>query len=134
MAAGAGDDLAVEHRRQQRALDERRIRMELQFAARQGADQFAVFADIADQHQPGIGIGPAFLVLAQLGLGGLAEIAGEADLLGLAQILIAEQQHVTVEPCRVQGRDGLMVQRFAKVQPLDFGAEAFGQLYDVERR
>ena len=84
----------IEHRGHGRPLLVALVGVEVHLAVRQGADRLAVLADVRDQHDGGV----TAHELLGVDHGRRPEHFREADLILLAQLLIAQQDHEMLVP------------------------------------
>ena len=93
--------------------------MKMHLAVGQRADQLAVLADVRDQHDGGM----AADELRGVNLGWRPEFFREADLVLLAQVLVAQENDQVLVPDFPDLREGAVVELPAQIDADDFGAD-----------
>ncbi len=119
VAARARHFERIEHRGHGRPLLVALVGVEVHLAVRQGADRLAVLADVRDQHDGGV----AAHELLGVDHGGRPEHFREADLILLAQLLIAQQDHEMLVPGVPDLGADVFIDVLAQIDADDFGAE-----------
>ncbi|MCY1430561.1 hypothetical protein D9M71_465110 [compost metagenome] len=65
----------------------------------------------------------------------LAEAAGEGDVLGTADVLVAQEQHLVLEQQLADlGEQAVVAGGVGQAYAADFGADAAGQLFNTHGR
>ena len=91
-------------------------------ARAEAADRHAVLDDVRDDVDLRVAFDEPPAVLLHGRLVEIAEAAAECDQIVVAQLLIANEQHLMVEPRAMDRREAAVVER-AQVDAGDFGAE-----------
>ena len=84
-----------------------------------GADGFAILLHVGDDEDL---LHPAFTLFAHV-LHGCTEMAGEADLIVVADVLVTEAEHTVIEQGLPHAGDLVRRQRLRQVEAADFSAE-----------
>ena len=95
------------------------VGVELHFAVGQRADGLAVLANVGDQHHRGMAVHE----LPGVDDGKRTETLGKADLILLAQVLVAQEDDEALVPCRQNLRKCSVVNVSAQVDIDDLRAQ-----------
>jgi sodium-dependent dicarboxylate transporter 2/3/5 len=135
IAAARWDLERVERTRLRRVWQVRHVSVPDGFARAEAADGDAVFDDVRDDVDFRIALDETPAVLLDGRLVQRAEAAAEGNQIGVAELLIAEQDDSVIEPRLVDCREGGLVYR-PQVDTADFGAKRCagrGNPYGVPR-
>jgi hypothetical protein len=128
---------SVQEGARRRVFREALVGMEMDLAVRQRADELALLPDVRDQGG-GIGIAQPALLVAAHGFRPRTflqrtEIAGEAHLVFLGEILIAEQEDQMLVPSELDLAERRPIELPPQIDAADLGAERVGQLGHADR-
>src|SRR5262245_30728338 len=103
------------------------IGMKIDLSIGQRSDQFAILADVRDEHDGWMMVGHGGALLHDLAED--AEILAEPHLLLLAYILAADEQYRVIIPSRSDCIDGKRIESATQVYSICYGPDDGGQFF-----